>query len=52
MDDLVQLKSFGVTEGEVLGALGRVKVRDVVHSQLWKYAANLGYEVRHMLSKM
>lgn len=35
MDDLVQLKSFGVTEGEVLGALGRVKVRDVDYADLY-----------------
>jgi TldD protein len=35
MGELVQLKSFGVTEGEVLGALGRVKVRDVDYADLY-----------------
>ena len=35
MGDLVQLKSFGLTEGEVLGALGRVKVRDVDYADLY-----------------
>ena len=29
MGELVQLTSFGLTEGEVLGALGRVKVRNM-----------------------
>jgi len=35
MGELVQLKSFGLTEGEVLGALGRVKVRDVDYADLY-----------------
>jgi TldD protein len=35
MDELVQLTSFGLTEGEVLGALGRVKVRDVDYADLY-----------------
>ena len=35
MGELAQLKSFGVTEGEVLGALGRVKVRDVDYADLY-----------------
>ena len=35
MGDLVQLASFGLTEGEVLGALGRVKVRDVDYADLY-----------------
>ncbi|MEK6671234.1 MAG: metalloprotease TldD [Nitrospirota bacterium] len=35
MGDLVQLTSFGLTEGEVLGALGRVKVRDVDYADLY-----------------
>jgi TldD protein len=35
MGELVQLTSFGVTEGEVLGALGRVKVRDVDYADLY-----------------
>ena len=35
MGELVQLTSFGLTEGEVLGALGRVKVRDVDYADLY-----------------
>ncbi|HSV89524.1 MAG TPA: DNA gyrase modulator, partial [Nitrospiraceae bacterium] len=35
MGELVQLKSFGLTEGEVIGALGRVKVRDVDYADLY-----------------
>ncbi len=35
MSELVQLTSFGLTEGEVLGALGRVKVRDVDYADLY-----------------
>jgi TldD protein len=35
MRELVQLTSFGLTEGEVLGALGRVKVRDVDYADLY-----------------
>ena len=35
MNELVQLTSFGLTEGEVLGALGRVKVRDVDYADLY-----------------
>jgi TldD protein len=35
MGELVQLKSFGLTEGEVLEALGRVKVRDVDYADLY-----------------
>lgn len=35
MGELVQLASFGLTEGEVLGALGRVKVRDVDYADLY-----------------
>jgi len=35
MGELVQLTSFGLTEGEVLGALGRVKVRDVDYAALY-----------------
>jgi len=33
--ELVQLTSFGLTEGEVFGALGRVKVRDVDYADLY-----------------
>jgi TldD protein len=35
MGDLVELASFGLTEGEVLGALGRVNVRDVDYADLY-----------------
>ena len=35
MGELVQLTSFGLTEGEVLGALGRVKVRNVDYADLY-----------------
>jgi TldD protein len=35
MGELAQLTSFGLTEGEVLGALGRVKVRDVDYADLY-----------------
>jgi TldD protein len=35
MGELVQLTAFGLTEGEVLGALGRVKVRDVDYADLY-----------------
>jgi len=35
MGELVQLTSFGLTEGEVLEALGRVKVRDVDYADLY-----------------
>ena len=35
MSELVQLTSFGLTEGEVFGALGRVKVRDVDYADLY-----------------
>ena len=35
MGELVQLTSFGLTEGEVIGALGRVKVRDVDYADLY-----------------
>jgi TldD protein len=35
MGELVQLTSFGLTEDEVLGALGRVKVRDVDYADLY-----------------
>ena len=35
MSELVQLTSFGLTEGEVIGALGRVKVRDVDYADLY-----------------
>jgi TldD protein len=35
MGEIVQLTSFGLTEGEVLGALGRVKVRDVDYADLY-----------------
>ncbi|HSL04619.1 MAG TPA: metalloprotease TldD [Nitrospiraceae bacterium] len=35
MGELIQLTSFGLTEGEVLGALGRVKVRDVDYADLY-----------------
>jgi TldD protein len=35
MGELVQLTTFGLTEGEVLGALGRVKVRDVDYADLY-----------------
>lgn len=35
MGELVQLASFGLTEGEVLSALGRVKVRDVDYADLY-----------------
>ena len=35
MGELIQLTSFGQTEGEVLGALGRVKVRDVDYADLY-----------------
>ena len=35
MGDLVELASFGLTEGEVLGALGRVSVRDVDYADLY-----------------
>ena len=35
MGELVQLTSFGLTEGEVLGALGRVKVRDIDYADLY-----------------
>jgi TldD protein len=35
MGELVQLTSFGLTEGEVFGALGRVKVRDVDYADLY-----------------
>jgi TldD protein len=35
MGELVQLTFFGLTEGEVLGALGRVKVRDVDYADLY-----------------
>jgi TldD protein len=35
MGELAQLMSFGLTEKEVLGALGRVKVRDVDYADLY-----------------
>jgi TldD protein len=35
MGDLVELASFGLTEGEVLGALGRVSVRNVDYADLY-----------------
>ena len=35
MGELIELTSFGLTEGEVLGALGRVKVRDVDYADLY-----------------
>lgn len=35
MGELIQLTAFGLTEGEVLGALGRVKVRDVDYADLY-----------------
>jgi TldD protein len=35
MGELAQLTSFGLTEGEVLGALGRVNVRDVDYADLY-----------------
>jgi len=35
MGELAQLTSFGLTEGEVLGALGRVKVRNVDYADLY-----------------
>src|SRR5438093_1056647 len=35
MGELVRLTSFGLTESEVLGALGRVKVRDVDYADLY-----------------
>src|SRR3970282_1757177 len=35
MGELVQLTAFGLTEGEVLGALGRGKVRDVDYADLY-----------------
>jgi TldD protein len=35
MSEIVQLTSFGLTEGEVLGALGRVKVRNVDYADLY-----------------
>jgi TldD protein len=35
MGELVQLTSFGLTEGEVFEALGRVKVRDVDYADLY-----------------
>ncbi len=35
MGELVQLTSFGLTEGEVIAALGRVKVRDVDYADLY-----------------
>jgi TldD protein len=35
MGELAQLASFGLTEGEVLGALGRVKVRNVDYADLY-----------------
>ena len=35
MGELVQLTSFGLTEGEVLEALGRVNVRDVDYADLY-----------------
>jgi TldD protein len=35
MGELVQLNSFGLTEGEVLGALGRVKVRNVDYADIY-----------------
>ncbi len=35
MGELIQLTAFGLTEAEVLGALGRVKVRDVDYADLY-----------------
>ncbi|NOT21849.1 MAG: metalloprotease TldD [Nitrospiraceae bacterium] len=35
MGELVQLTSFGLTEGDVIGALGRVKVRAVDYADLY-----------------
>jgi TldD protein len=35
MGELAQLTAFGLTEGEVLGALGRVKVRGVDYADLY-----------------
>ena len=35
MGELVQMTFFGLTEGEVLGALGRVKVHDVDYADLY-----------------